>query len=349
MRTDGYLFMLDRSTGKAIWPVEERPVPQNARLKTAPTQPFPVGAEQLGPRCMSPEYMPAGFRGMCQYDPVDYDIPNAIYPILTLRSSPLAYSPKAQYIFAAGSPGWPLWLRRYENPRFFNSQPSVPGLRTFGVVAAIDTRTNKIAWQRRTPYEIQNGSGFAATAGDLLFHGEPDGFMQALDAATGKVLWQFQTGANVQGAAITYELDGDQYVVAAAANTLWAFKLGGDLPQMPAPTPPKTGTTFSGRIVATEEIGMSATIKDSGLGEIREAYEEYIFQPVRSKASVGAKITWVNRGKEPHSAAALDGSWTTGEVKPGALAVITFRKPGTYIYHCKEHPWTYGEITIEQD
>jgi glucose dehydrogenase len=41
---NGFLFVLDRTNGKPVWPVEERPVPQSNVLgeKTSPTQPFPT-------------------------------------------------------------------------------------------------------------------------------------------------------------------------------------------------------------------------------------------------------------------------------------------------------------------
>ena len=40
----GFVFVLDRVTGKPVWPIEERPVPQSssAREKTSATQPFPT-------------------------------------------------------------------------------------------------------------------------------------------------------------------------------------------------------------------------------------------------------------------------------------------------------------------
>ena len=37
----GWLYMLDRETGKPLFPTPERPVPQNAQQKTSPTQPIP--------------------------------------------------------------------------------------------------------------------------------------------------------------------------------------------------------------------------------------------------------------------------------------------------------------------
>jgi quinoprotein glucose dehydrogenase len=42
----GYLFLLDRATGKPIYPVEERPAPQDSALpgeQLSPTQPYPTG------------------------------------------------------------------------------------------------------------------------------------------------------------------------------------------------------------------------------------------------------------------------------------------------------------------
>jgi quinoprotein glucose dehydrogenase len=40
----GFLYVFDRATGKPVWPIEERPVPQSTvpGEKTSPTQPFPT-------------------------------------------------------------------------------------------------------------------------------------------------------------------------------------------------------------------------------------------------------------------------------------------------------------------
>ena len=44
MSKQGFCFVFDRVTGKPIWPIEERPVPQSTvpGEKTSPTQPFPI-------------------------------------------------------------------------------------------------------------------------------------------------------------------------------------------------------------------------------------------------------------------------------------------------------------------
>ena len=40
----GFTYVFDRATGKPVWPIEERPVPQSTvpGEKTSPTQPFPT-------------------------------------------------------------------------------------------------------------------------------------------------------------------------------------------------------------------------------------------------------------------------------------------------------------------
>ena len=78
MRTDGILFILDRETGKPLAPVEERPVRQDAFLKTSPTQPFTIGGDRVGPGCVEKDMIPPGFIAGCYFDP---DLHRAAQPV----------------------------------------------------------------------------------------------------------------------------------------------------------------------------------------------------------------------------------------------------------------------------
>ena len=54
----GHLFLLDRETGEPLFPVEERPVPQDGFVAgeyLSPTQPFPTKPEPLHPASLKPE------------------------------------------------------------------------------------------------------------------------------------------------------------------------------------------------------------------------------------------------------------------------------------------------------
>jgi outer membrane protein assembly factor BamB len=45
----------------------------------------------------------------------------------------------------------------------------------------------------------------------------------ALNATTGDALWHAGLNTSVSNGAITYDLDGSQYVIVGAGDTLWAF------------------------------------------------------------------------------------------------------------------------------
>ena len=69
------------------------------------------------------------------------------------------------------------------------------------------------------------GTGLLSTAGNLIFAGDNASHVLARAAATGKTLWHATVGANQTNGAITYELDGKQYIVVGAGDSLFAFAL----------------------------------------------------------------------------------------------------------------------------
>ena len=248
MRTDGYLFLLDAETGEAIFPIEERAVKQDAFLKTSPTQPFPVGADRIGPDCTPTNLIPPGFEADCYFDPVGPERPNALQ-FTSMRFAPMAYSPLTGYFYGT-SCVYPKWRQRPASPWFWTkTSRQLAGVKHYGFHVALDSRTNRIVWQHRVPYSDCMGSGAMTTAGGLMFHAEPDGSLGAYDQTTGDRLWHFQTGVigvpNPRGfgggPVVTYELDGEQYVALTMNRLVWAFKLGGTVrASRPAPDPPPT-------------------------------------------------------------------------------------------------------------
>jgi glucose dehydrogenase len=72
--------------------------------------------------------------------------------------------------------------------------------------------------------------GPLATAGDLVFAGEANGWFRAYNAESGKILWSFQCGAGVNAPPAAYALDGKEYiVVGAGGNTQIDFKRGNNI------------------------------------------------------------------------------------------------------------------------
>ena len=90
--------------------------------------------------------------------------------------APGAYDPRTGYLyFTVGVP-----TRRFH----LTGRIPVEGTREFGLITALDSRTNKQVWQKEVPYLAGFGSGVLATAGGLLIHGGTDGYFRAFDSLT---------------------------------------------------------------------------------------------------------------------------------------------------------------------
>ena len=122
-----------------------------------------------------------------------------------------------------------------------------------GFLKAFDPLTGEEVWtvQRATPY---NG-GTLATAGGVVFQGDGAGQFAAFNTDDGSLLWEFDTLGGADGAPMTYQVDGVQYVAMLAAGgvrnryndgRLLVFKLGGEqtipvatAPDIDIPEPPR--------------------------------------------------------------------------------------------------------------
>ena len=347
----GWVYILDRINGKPLVGIEEKPVPQDPRQKTAATQPIPVGDATV-PQCAEkiPGYDEAG----CIYTPF-WESPVLIQPsgVGGTNWSPMPYSPDTGYFYVPATVRTSAFTRygnKYVNGlRYTGGGQAAPiGSTMSGTFTAIDAKTNKIAWQHKTPYHrIGGGGGSTVTAGGLVLRGEPDGNFLALDAKTGQELFRFQTGFGADAPPVVYEVDGEQFIAIATGgnqvqgssygDAVWTFSLKGQLSPLWPPPPPQTVAGPVGPIV----VGVDAI-------KIGAGNNEYSFAPARTRIKSGTTVSFTNVGDIPHDASTLqqDG-WSTGALAKGETKTVTFNKPGVYYYICTPHPWMYGQVIVE--
>ncbi|ARO15966.1 sorbitol dehydrogenase (plasmid) [Ketogulonicigenium robustum] len=94
-----------------------------------------------------------------------------------------------------------------------------PGFENMGRIDAIDISTGKTLWSAERL--ASNYSPVLSTAGGVLFNGGTDRYLRALSQETGETLWQTRLASVATGQAISYEIDGTQYVAIAGGGSTY--------------------------------------------------------------------------------------------------------------------------------
>ena len=183
----GEVYVHDRASGKLIRHSEAM-IPQED-MYTLPTA---QGARML-----------PGANGGVEWSPM------AVNPKLHLAFAANLHQPMTYQVEEAPYPGGSkLWLG--------GAFKTIPSEEQWGQLVAVNLDSGKIAWKHKTPQPLIGG--VLATAGDVVFNGEANGWYRAYDARTGKVLWSFQCGAGVNSPGVAYMVNGKQYIAVAAGG-----------------------------------------------------------------------------------------------------------------------------------
>lgn len=208
----GFTFILDRRTGKSLFPYSEVPVPMTPAWQHPwPTQPESAIESLTEHAVEDGAPLPTPYVSAQQWTPPS-ETPTMLQPFFDggMEWPPAAYSPRTHYL--------------YSHARYLPEGVAVDEAGDFlgfaslaghGVYGAIDTLTGKVAW--KIPVAPQPDSG-VGVAGDLVFFGDSNGLFHAADARTGKMLWTFDA-STIPGAGgataspAIYVVNGREYVV----------------------------------------------------------------------------------------------------------------------------------------
>jgi alcohol dehydrogenase (cytochrome c) len=195
---NGKFFVLDRTNGKAL--VSSEYVKTNwSKGFDQKGQPIPDPAKkpQIDGALVTPNQ-----GGATNWPPPSFSPMTGLFYVSATR----AFS--VYYIYDPG-----------ENPQGWGGTDR--GGWGESMVQAVDYKTGKIRWSHK--WDNNGNSGLLSTAGNLLFTGGNAQDLVALNATTGDALWHTRLGNNVSNGPITYELDGQQYIIVGAGDTLFAF------------------------------------------------------------------------------------------------------------------------------
>ena len=188
----GFLYVLDRDTGKPVFPVEERAVPQSdiPGEKASPTQPFPVLPPPLAPQHLSVEDV---------WGPTPSDQKACKEAVGKLRNEGVFTPPSLQGTLAVpGHVGGMNW-----SGYAFDPQRNLLIVNTNNLTARVrliprdkvssDNEDGSFGPQRGTPYAMLRR--FLQSPSDLPCGAPPWGTLTAVDMAKGTIRWQVPLGS----------------------------------------------------------------------------------------------------------------------------------------------------------
>jgi glucose dehydrogenase len=190
----GLMFFLDRETGKSVYPVEERPVPQSdvPGEETWPTQPFPLKPPTLARVSITPEEI---FTGEPEHEKFCRDLVAKIGGIHN-EGAYTPYSSKEFRVIFPGQQGGPNYGGVSVDPKlgyvFVNS-------RNVGGMGRLDKtkEEDQVAYRRFSPLGAGSfNARFWNPARQLPCQQPPWAEIMAVNANTGDIVWRVPLGIN---------------------------------------------------------------------------------------------------------------------------------------------------------
>jgi alcohol dehydrogenase (cytochrome c) len=204
---NGHFFLLDRTNGKHILTTTHVDSVNWTKGLNANGQPIPNPAKEasIPGVLVSPDT-----NGATNWPPPSFNPDTGLFYVGTSQSFSLFYLTDTD----DHPEGWAAAER---------------GVGNLGrALKAIDYKTGKVKWSHPLATGAGAGGGpmgLLSTAGKLLFGNDGGGNFVAYDPSTGKSLWHAGLSTNTSNGPETYMLDGRQYVVVGAGDTLYAFTL----------------------------------------------------------------------------------------------------------------------------
>ena len=204
---NGYYYLLDRTSGKALvvkkfaWSNSYKGLDANNVLIPDPEKESSPGGTLVFPDSS----------GATNYPAPAFDPGTGLF---YFNSSNVA-----SFFYAARDPADPTGFGRGLEYRM-----------NFGrsTLMALDYQTGEPKWTHKyndTSWFSSTYPGMLATAGGVLFTGDPSWNFVAFDSKTGTSLWHAPMGGPITNTPISLMMDGKQYVMIAAKDTLYAFYL----------------------------------------------------------------------------------------------------------------------------
>jgi len=199
---NGYFFVLDRTNGRNILSKPYQPINWTRGLDARGQ---PIRNPDKDPKPDGALMMPAA-AGATNWAPPSFDPLTGLFYVSGTESYSMLYQTDTD-----------------AKPEGFAGKEV--GVWSKVSIKALDYQTGKVRWTHEYPGLGSGNFGILTTAGGVLFTGDQYGDFIAFEPAGGGILWHSRLAAPVANGPMAYQLDGREYVVVGAGDSLYAYAL----------------------------------------------------------------------------------------------------------------------------
>jgi alcohol dehydrogenase (cytochrome c) len=202
---NGFYYVLDRETGEFLM---GKPFARQTWAKELDAKGRPILMPNTEPTPEGNKVCP-GLGGATNWMAPSYNPQTGLFYLSVREQCDVYYSAPPKYV--EGKAYWGSVFRGATDEK------------EWGMLKAMDPLTGEARWDFR--YYRAPWAGTLSTSGGLIFAGDEDGYLMAFDARSGKNLWKFNTGNRLVSSAITYSVNGRQYIAMPSGAVVLAFAL----------------------------------------------------------------------------------------------------------------------------
>ena len=225
---NGFFFVANRKDGKVVSAEKFVPTTWASKWDVATSRPVEDPARRASPGKPGKEACPNLIGGK-NWQPMSFN-----------PGTGLVYIPSNNVCM-----DWAVSDVSYKKGVFFLGAefPTLPGPGGYlGELIAWDPVAQKKAWGVKTDLPFNGGT--LTTGGNLTFWGDMHGFFRAFDAKNGKELWKMQLGSGIGPGAISYEVNGKQYIAIVVGRSVSLPAFLGDIGKKLVAATPEAGQLF---------------------------------------------------------------------------------------------------------
>lgn len=106
------------------------------------------------------------------------------------------------------------------------------------------------------------------------------------------------------------------------------------------------GKGYSSPAANMPKNSASSSSTKSSSQSLKVDISNFIFNPSSTTVKINSTVTWTNNDSAPHTVTSDNGNFQSNTLATGDTFSFTFKKAGTFPYHCNIHKFMKAEVIV---